>query len=245
MRGREPGGNCRSSQFLTEALANGVIGGTMLQTVQTGANPSWSQVLSGEAVRAHALQSFAFAEGGKVSLVVFNLSRTAELPLTFSGRNAPAGDVQMTQIAPREITDSNESGAELRPSTQTLSASDVSGGLSLPPFSMTLLRWTSGGAAQTLGNFAPAGTSHATAAGTLQSAPKLTKAVQVLTATPSDSSQPIINCPDGFASTGACGGIAKQWRSAASVVAPNWRLTGLSGSAVNLIPPGVTHGPLR
>ena len=146
--------NCRSSQFLTEALANGVIGGTMLQTVQTGANPSWSQVLSGEAVQAHALQSFAFAEGGKVSLVVFNLSRTAELPVTFSGRNVPAGDVQMAQIAPREITDSNESGAELRPSTQTLSASDISGGLSLPPFSMTLLRWTSASTAQTLGNSA-------------------------------------------------------------------------------------------
>jgi len=239
-------GNCRSSQFLTEALANGVIGGTMLQTVQTGANPSWSQVLSGEAVRAHALQSFAFAEAGKVSLVVFNLSRTAELPLTFSGRNAPAGDVQMTQIAPREITNSNESGAELRPSTQTLSASDVSGGLTLPPFSMTLLRWTSAGAAQTLSNSAPARTPHAALAGTPQAPPKLTKAVQVLAATPSDSSQTVFNCPDGFASTGACGVslIGSGGEPFAIVGSNNGSTPGLSGTQVDLIPVGASHNAI-
>jgi len=197
--GGSQAGNCRSWQFLAEALANGVIGGTMLQTVQTGANPSWSQILNGETVQAHALQSFAFAEGGKVSLVVFNLSRTAELPVTFSGRNAPAGGVQMTQIAPREITDSNESGAELQPSTQTLSASDLSGRLSLPPFSMTLLRWSSGGAAQTSSNPTPAGATHAAPVRTPQAAPKLTRAVQALTTTSSDSSQ--IDYSGGFAAS--------------------------------------------
>jgi hypothetical protein len=235
-------GNCRSWQFLTEALANGVIRGTMLQTVQTGANPSWSQMLNGETVQAHALQSFAFAEGGKVSLVVFNLSRTAELPVTFSGRYAPAGDVQMTQIAPRGITDSNESGAELQPSMQTLSASDISGGLSLPPFSMTLLRWTSAGAAQTLSNSALARTPQAALAGTPQADPKLTKAVQVLTATPSGSSQPVINCPNGFAPTGACATVAGGGSGD-----PNFSMvnadasTSLSGSSVLLIPRGQTH----
>jgi hypothetical protein len=228
--------NCSGAQLLTAALANGAIGGTMLQTVQTGANPTWSQVVSGEQMQAHALQSFAFTEGGKVSLVIFNLSRTAELPLTLSGANAAAGDVQLAQIAPREITASNESGTELQPSTQTLSASDVSGGLSLPPFSMTVLSWEAGSGARTA---APAVSGTAKLASTtakLTGASTLT--TEAIAAASTTAAQPVINCST-FTSSGACGvGIGVGGGQKFEILGG---IGSLSDSIINLIPTGITH----
>ena len=136
--------NLRRPQFLTQAMANSVIGGTMLQTVQLGANPTWNQPLSSDGVilsNAHDLQSFAFQNGNTLSAIVFNLSQTSALPVTFSGSNAPSGSVQMTQITSANITDNNETGDVVAPATQTLSGFNAATGLSLPPYSMTVLSW--------------------------------------------------------------------------------------------------------
>jgi Chitobiase/beta-hexosaminidase C-terminal domain len=138
--------NRRRPQFLTQSMANAVIGGTMIQTVQSGANPTWNQPLSSDNVQlngAHYLQSFAFQNGTKTSAVLFNVSQTTALPVTFSGENTPAGSVQMTQITSANITDNNETSQLVAPTTQTLSGFSGSTGLSLPPYSMTVLTWTS------------------------------------------------------------------------------------------------------
>ena len=138
--------NRRRPQFLTQALANSVIGGTMLTTAHSGANPTWNQPLSSDSVQlngAHYLQSFAFLNGTTSSVMVFNLNQTTALPVTFSGENAPAGTVQMTQITSANITDNNETSTVVTPATQTLSSFNAATGLTLPPFSMTLLSWTS------------------------------------------------------------------------------------------------------
>jgi hypothetical protein len=137
--------NRRHPQFLTQALANSAIAGNMLQTAQAGANPTWNQPLSSDNVQlqgAHYLQSFAFQNGSTLSMVVFNLNRTTALPVTFSGANAPSGAVEMTQIASASITDNNETSTVVEPATQSLSGFNPAAGLSLPPFSMTLLSWT-------------------------------------------------------------------------------------------------------
>jgi len=134
--------NRRRPQFLTQALANSVIGGSMMQTVQTGANPTWNQPLSSDSVQmatAHELQSFAFQNQGTVSTIVFNLSQTDALPVKFSGANAPSGNVQMTQITSANITDSNEFSNVVQPVSNTLNSFDPTVGLTLPPFSMTVL----------------------------------------------------------------------------------------------------------
>jgi hypothetical protein len=139
--------NRRRPQFLTEALANSVIGGNMLQTVQTGANPTWNQPLSSDSVvlnGAHYLQSFAFLNQGNVSTVLFNLNQTSSLPVTLSGADAPTGSVQMTQITSANITDNNETSLVVQPTTQTLSGFNPATGLTLPPFSMTVLTSVSG-----------------------------------------------------------------------------------------------------
>jgi Chitobiase/beta-hexosaminidase C-terminal domain/Fn3 associated len=137
----------RRPQFLTQAMANAVIGGTMMQTVHTGTNPTWNQPLSSDSVvlnGAHELQSFAFVNNGQASTVVFNLSQTTALPVTFSGANAPSGSVEMTQITSANITDNNETSQVVTPTTQTLSSFNPATGLTLPPFSMTVLTGISG-----------------------------------------------------------------------------------------------------
>ena len=139
--------NRRRPQFLTESLANSVIGGSMLTTVQSGANPTWNQPLSSDSVilnGAHDIQSFAFLNQGNVSTVLFNLSQTTALPVTLSGADAPTGSVQMTQITSANITDNNESSTVIQPATQTLSGFNPATGLTLPPFSMTVLTAVSG-----------------------------------------------------------------------------------------------------
>jgi alpha-L-arabinofuranosidase len=134
--------NRRRPQFLTEAMANSVIGGNMLQTAQTGANPTWNQPMSSDNVQlngAHYLQSFAFQNGSSVSVILFNLNQTTALPVTFTGANAPSGTVEMTRITSANITDNNETSTVVEPTTQTLSSFNPATGISLPPFSMTVL----------------------------------------------------------------------------------------------------------
>jgi len=152
--------NRRRPQFLTQALANSVIGGSMLQTTQAGTNPTWNQPLSSDSVQltgAHYLQSFAFLNNGVVSVVVFNLHQTSALPVIFSGPNAPTGTVQMSQITSANITDNNEFADNVKVATKTLSGFNPATGISLPPFSMTVLTMTSG-STQAPGFSVPGGT---------------------------------------------------------------------------------------
>ncbi|MBV8728517.1 MAG: hypothetical protein JO336_01785, partial [Acidobacteriia bacterium] len=131
-------------QYLALELANRAIsnGATMLQTVHSGADPTWNQALVNQVQlkNAHYLESFAFQSGSRLSLIVFNLERSAALPVTFSGVNAPEGAAQIEQLTSAHITDTNENSKQV---TITSSSVHLIPGmiLSLPPFSMTLLTW--------------------------------------------------------------------------------------------------------
>jgi alpha-L-arabinofuranosidase len=138
----------RRPQFLALQLANQALsnGAAMLQTVHTGADPTWNQALVNtvQLSGAHYLQSFAFSQGSNRSAVVFNLSRSAYLPVTFSGANAPSGTVQMQQLTSANPTDTNESANVVSIMPSTLSNFNASAGLTLPPYSMTVLTWSTG-----------------------------------------------------------------------------------------------------
>lgn len=140
--------NQRRPQYLALQLANQAIttGASMLQTLQTGANPTWNQPLVNtvQLPNAHYLQSYAFSSGSDYSLVVFNLNLTDSLPVTFSGTNAPSGTVQQTLLTSVNVTDTNETAEVVDPVTTTLTNFNPSNGLSLPPYSMTVLTWTGG-----------------------------------------------------------------------------------------------------
>jgi alpha-L-arabinofuranosidase len=139
--------NYRRPSFLAEALANTAIQGSLLATVQTGANPTWNQPLSTDGVvlsGAHEIQSFAFLNGTSHSVVLFNLSVSNSLPVTFSGPNAPSGTVQVSQLTSANITDDNETSNTVQTTTTTASISPTVP-YNLPPYSMTVLSWTGPG----------------------------------------------------------------------------------------------------
>ena len=137
--------NLRRPQFLAEQLANKAILPTMLTTKLSGSNPTWHQAKSKnsdiELDKAHYLQAFAFSEGTQRSMIVFNLSRNETLPITFSGSSAPSGTVEVSQLTSKSITDTNETKANVA-ITGSPSGFIPGSPYQLPPFSMTVLRWT-------------------------------------------------------------------------------------------------------
>jgi len=140
--------NLRRPQFLAEQLANMAILPTMLATSITGANPTWDQPKSAnDDVKldgAHLLQTFAFADGARRSLVVLNLSRTDAIPLKFSGEGAPVGSVQVSRLTSKKITDTNEEQSNVSISDEGVHAMSAGVPQTMPPFSMTVYRWTVG-----------------------------------------------------------------------------------------------------
>jgi hypothetical protein len=137
--------NLRRPTYLALQLINQTILQNELTTRLTGANPTWDQPASpngpAPAARAHFIQTFAFADGPKHSLILINLSRTDALPVTFSGGYAPKGTVTESLLTSRNITDTNEKQRTVATATRRLNAFNPNAPYSLPPFSMTALTW--------------------------------------------------------------------------------------------------------
>jgi Legume lectin domain/Bacterial Ig-like domain (group 3) len=135
--------------YIAEQLVNSAILPTMLATNLTGANPTWNQPLSTndniQLADAHYLQSFAFTDGTNKSVIVFNLSRSGSLPITFSGANAPTGNVLISQLTSKNITDNNEGltsdNPVVVPTRVDVSNFNPATAYSLPPYSMTVFLW--------------------------------------------------------------------------------------------------------
>ena len=142
--------NLSRPTFLAEELANSAIMPTMLSVTASGSNPTWDETGTTpndvantiQLPNAHYLQSFAFTNGTQNSVVVMNLSRSGSLPITFSGANAPTGDVFIRQLTSTNITDNNENLTSDRPAVRLMHANvsnfNPAAPFSLPPFSMTV-----------------------------------------------------------------------------------------------------------
>ena len=142
--------NLSRPTFLAEELANSAIMPTMLSVATTGSNPTWNETGTTpndlanqiQLPNAHYLQSFAFTNGIQNSVVVINLSRSGSLPITFSGANAPTGDVFIRQLTSANVTDNNEDLVSNKPVVRLMHANvtnfNPATPFSLPPFSMTV-----------------------------------------------------------------------------------------------------------
>jgi hypothetical protein len=132
--------NARRPQFLAEQLANRAMLPTMLATHLSGPDPTWNQAESAnDKIRldnAHLLQTFAFADGARRSLILVNLSRSDSLPVAFS---QPMPEVDAAVLTSAKITDSNESLPEV--SIRRQHVAKLPARYVLPPFSMTTLEW--------------------------------------------------------------------------------------------------------
>jgi hypothetical protein len=184
--------NLKRPQYLAEQLANTAILPTMLATTVTGANPTWNQPLSTndqiQLANAHYLQTFAFTDGTHYSVVVFNLSRSGPLPVTFSGANAPTGNVLISQLTSTNPTDNNEGLTTSTPVVNAPTQTTVTNfnpvtPYSLPPYSMTVFLWPS--------EALPASTT------TLQASPPFASPGQSVTLTATVASQSTTNIPSG------------------------------------------------
>jgi alpha-L-arabinofuranosidase len=137
--------NLRRPQYVAEQLANTAILPTMLKTRISGANPTWNQPKSKnddiELDKAHMLQAFAFSDAGERSAIVINLSRNTALPITFSGTGAPAGQVEVSQLTSKNITDTNEYKENVTTTKTTVTGFTGSTPYQLPPYSMTIFKW--------------------------------------------------------------------------------------------------------
>lgn len=128
-------------QYLAVKLVNEAISGDLVQTAQSGDNPTWNQPLTNRIAMDNVpyVQTFAFVNGSRRALVVFNLHRTSALDVTFTGANAPSGSVTLRRLTSANLTDTNENAENVVITTQQLPSFDPAQPLSLPPFSMTVL----------------------------------------------------------------------------------------------------------
>jgi len=63
------------------------------------------------------------------------------VPVTFSGAYAPSGLVELQQLTSANITDTNEDAQVVDIHGRPLKNFDPATPMSLPPYSMTVLRW--------------------------------------------------------------------------------------------------------
>jgi hypothetical protein len=128
-------------QYLALQLVNEALSGDLVGTTQSGDNPMWSQALTNRIAMDDIpyIQSFAFVNGLRRAVVLFNLHRALPLEVTLTGPNAPSGQVTMKRLGAAAITDSNEDANNVTVTTTTMPSFDPAQPLSLPPYSMTLL----------------------------------------------------------------------------------------------------------
>jgi hypothetical protein len=131
----------RRPQFLATELLNEVLGGQMLRTEHSGSDPVWQQAkMNGvELDRAHYIHSFAFRDGSKRSLVLFNLHRTLALPVSIEGDLAPTGDVLLQMLSAESPAANNERTEAVKISSRQLAGFHSGDVLRLPPSSLTIL----------------------------------------------------------------------------------------------------------
>jgi hypothetical protein len=97
------------------------------------------------------LYAFCFENGTKRSLVLINTDLSSNHTVSFSGTNPPAGTVTQRQYAPGALDDMNEAptgtATNLTAATVSIETTTLSSpsSISLPPFSVTALDYTSTG----------------------------------------------------------------------------------------------------
>ncbi|MCC6488521.1 MAG: hypothetical protein IT364_13575 [Candidatus Hydrogenedentes bacterium] len=131
--------------WLGVELANQIIQGDMIETLQSGPNPSWYQeALNGleHDVDVTYIQSFAFREGDAFSAILFNLSLEFAMDVSIETPAPPSHEATMLRLSPASIGDDNEDRERLTIETRTLDDFRFPYPLALPPHSVTALRWT-------------------------------------------------------------------------------------------------------
>ncbi len=124
-------------------LANQAILPNAVATRQNGANPAWSQPAIngiGAATQVNAIQSFAYAGGGRRSVILFNLSLTTAHPVELELPAVPTAYAGILQLL-GGLHDDNEDSATVRIGSTAISDFRQGYALQLPPHSITAITW--------------------------------------------------------------------------------------------------------
>lgn len=130
--------------WLGVELANRAIAGDMVATAQSGANPRWVQS-RGNGIEAETtvsyIQAFAFQNGMKRSLVLFNCSLDRPLPVRLEFPVQPEDSAVHQWLASDDIGDNNEDAERVRIRSQVLQGFRNPWTITLPPHSVHVIQW--------------------------------------------------------------------------------------------------------
>jgi alpha-L-arabinofuranosidase len=130
-------------------LCNQAILGSLVETIHTGSNPAFKAEVPGkkgkpsENFEFSVLHSYAFADGGKRGLVLFNFDLAQAQTIELRGLNRP-GKAVVRRLTAAQFTDTNEldTGEPKVKITEENSVSIENGSIfTLPSCSMLTLQW--------------------------------------------------------------------------------------------------------
>jgi len=133
--------------WLGVELVNKVVAGNLMMTTHDAAQPSWRQAPIngiGSETTVDEIQSFAFGDGERRGLVLFNLSLHQTRRMTLSLPHSPAGEAMLYSIAPSSIHDNNEDSTTVVIDSMRITDFDDGYELDLPPHSIHALNWPNG-----------------------------------------------------------------------------------------------------
>ena len=144
----KPGSERKRPTFLALELLNRAIRGDMLQTRQSGANPTWNFTAQG---KSHAdlqslanipyLYSYAFRSPTLGSVVLINTDPDKAHAVRLEAGPVPSrADVSV--LTSKKITDWNEESEVVKIRDRAVNDFRKGYTMDLPPFSLTVVRWT-------------------------------------------------------------------------------------------------------
>jgi hypothetical protein len=131
--------------WLGMELANRIIQGDMVGTQHTGLDPSWTQAPTDDfpvPVTVKYLQSFAFRDGNRYGLLIFNLHLLERQRVRITLPSRPVGTVSEYRITAPSIHSDNEEGENVRITQSLLSNVRQAHYTILEPHSVYALSWT-------------------------------------------------------------------------------------------------------
>ena len=126
-------------------LVNRIVGGDMVETHQSGAIPVHVQEpMNGveHETSVPLIQSYAFHNGSRWGLVLFNLNLEDSLSVGLDLPGKPAGDMEVFRIAPDSLSDDNEDERTVTIEPVSLDSPGIPESIELPPHSLTGLTWS-------------------------------------------------------------------------------------------------------
>jgi len=131
--------------WLAVEVVNKAILANLYTTIQTGTNPSWTQIAI-NSITANMtvpyINSFGFSDGsGKYSLVIFNFHLTQTLNATIVTPTTPPSTATSYVLTSTNPTDTNEEGSVVSYITRSINNFANNYVVTLPPFSLTAILW--------------------------------------------------------------------------------------------------------